>query len=51
MSLWVDKHRPTNISKLDYHKDQAENLRKLVCEWTRYGVAIIGRISVSGKCL
>jgi len=30
MSLWIDKHRPTNLSKLTYHIDQAENLKKLV---------------------
>ena len=22
MSLWVDKHRPKRLAKLDYHKDQ-----------------------------
>lgn len=30
MSLWVDKHRPTMLSKLDYHKKQAASLKKLV---------------------
>jgi len=30
MSLWVDKHRPTSLAKLDYHKDQAQYLQKLV---------------------
>ena len=30
MSLWVDKYRPTSLSKLDYHKDLATHLRKLV---------------------
>lgn len=30
MSLWVDKYRPTSLSKLDYHKDQASLLKKLV---------------------
>lgn len=30
MSLWVDKHRPTNLSKLDFHKKQATHLKKLV---------------------
>ncbi|KAH8025763.1 hypothetical protein HPB51_011094 [Rhipicephalus microplus] len=30
MSLWVDKHRPTNLSKLDYHQEQAAYLKKLV---------------------
>lgn len=30
MSLWVDKYRPTSLSKLDYHKEQASRLKKLV---------------------
>ena len=30
MSLWVDKHRPTQLIKLDYHKEQATYLKKLV---------------------
>ena len=30
MSLWVDKYRPTSLSKLDYHKDQAKWLGRLV---------------------
>ncbi|KAK2170105.1 hypothetical protein LSH36_4g05070 [Paralvinella palmiformis] len=30
MSLWVDKYRPNSLNKLDYHKDQAAHLRKLV---------------------
>lgn len=30
MSLWVDKHRPGTLAKLDYHKDQAQHLKKLV---------------------
>uniref|UniRef100_A0A1A9Z1Z1 Replication factor C subunit 3 n=1 Tax=Glossina pallidipes TaxID=7398 RepID=A0A1A9Z1Z1_GLOPL len=29
MALWVDKHRPRELSRLDYHKNQAENLRNL----------------------
>ncbi|XP_064404848.1 replication factor C subunit 3-like [Halichondria panicea] len=29
MSLWVDKHRPTLLNKLDYHKEQAAWLKKL----------------------
>ncbi|XP_055913459.1 replication factor C subunit 3 [Eupeodes corollae] len=29
MSLWVDKHRPRELAKLDYHKEQAEHLRNL----------------------
>ncbi len=27
--LWVDKHRPTALDKLDYHRDQASQLREL----------------------
>lgn len=30
MSLWCDKHRPKSLNILDYHKDQAEQLKKLV---------------------
>lgn len=30
MSLWVDKYRPTNLNKLDFHQDQAAQLSKLV---------------------
>lgn len=30
MSLWVDKHRPNSLSKLDYHKEQAQWLKRLV---------------------
>ncbi|KAF0295463.1 Replication factor C subunit 3 [Amphibalanus amphitrite] len=30
MSLWVDKHRPTSLGKLDYHNEQASRLSKLV---------------------
>ncbi|CAH0399758.1 unnamed protein product [Chilo suppressalis] len=30
MSLWVDKHRPKDLMKLDYHKEQAGRLKNLV---------------------
>merc|ERR1711973_155059 len=30
MALWLDKHRPKRLSKLDYHKRQAEHLERLV---------------------
>ncbi|KAL7300942.1 replication factor C subunit 3 [Trichogramma pretiosum] len=30
MSLWVDKYRPKDLSKLDYHKDQAQRLKNMV---------------------
>ncbi|CAH8516011.1 unnamed protein product [Schistosoma turkestanicum] len=30
MSLWVDKYTPTSLGKLDYHKKQANSLKKLV---------------------
>ena len=30
MSLWVDKHRPKRLSKLDYHTKQAQYLELLV---------------------
>lgn len=32
MSLWVDKHRPTDINKLDYHVEQAKKLNQLVMD-------------------
>ncbi|KAA8586860.1 hypothetical protein FQN60_000696 [Etheostoma spectabile] len=28
--LWVDKYRPTSLAKLDYHKEQATQLKNLV---------------------
>ena len=30
MALWVDKYRPHDLSKLDYHQIQAEKLADLV---------------------
>ncbi|KAG8136809.1 hypothetical protein E2320_005366, partial [Naja naja] len=30
MSLWVDKYRPTSLCKVDYHREQAAQLRNLV---------------------
>jgi hypothetical protein len=30
MSLWVDKYRPNNLQKLDFHCKQANHLRNLV---------------------
>jgi len=30
MALWLDKHRPKKLSKLDFHKRQAEHLERLV---------------------
>ncbi|XP_070607802.1 replication factor C subunit 3 [Erythrolamprus reginae] len=30
MSLWVDKYRPTSLCKVDYHREQAVQLRNLV---------------------
>ena len=35
MSLWVDKYRPSSLSKLDYHKDQAKWLTRLVSSLAR----------------
>lgn len=31
MALWVDKYRPRDLSKLDYHVEQANDLKRL-CE-------------------
>lgn len=36
MSLWCDKHRPKTLSSLDYHKEQAEQLTKLVRDQSIY---------------
>ena len=33
MSLWCDKHRPKTLASLDYHKEQAEQLKKLVSQY------------------
>ncbi|OXB81430.1 UNVERIFIED_CONTAM: hypothetical protein H355_001647 [Colinus virginianus] len=30
MSLWVDKYRPSTLSRLDFHREQAAQLRSLV---------------------
>jgi len=30
MALWVDKHRPSSLAKLDYHKPLSSHLKKLV---------------------
>uniref|UniRef100_A0AAX7UDH8 Replication factor C subunit 3 n=1 Tax=Astatotilapia calliptera TaxID=8154 RepID=A0AAX7UDH8_ASTCA len=30
MSLWVDKYRPSSLGKLDFHKEQAAQLKNLV---------------------
>lgn len=30
MSLWADKYRPKTLNHLDYHKEQADQLKKLV---------------------
>jgi replication factor C subunit 3/5 len=30
MSLWVDKYRPNSLAKLDFHKNLAVHLKKLV---------------------
>lgn len=30
MSLWADKYRPATLAKLDYHLEQAEDLKNMV---------------------
>lgn len=30
MSLWADKYRPVALARLDFHRDQAAQLRNLV---------------------
>ena len=41
MSLWVDKYRPCSLGRLDYHKEQAAQLRNLVSP--RNGAGRAGR--------
>lgn len=52
MSLWVDKHRPTSLSKLDYHKDQAKWLGRLVSAvWIQPAAETLGSCrSKLGTC-
>lgn len=33
--LWVDKHRPKELSKLDYHGELSSRLQMLVSVYTR----------------
>lgn len=35
MALWVDKYRPRELNKLDYHKPQAQDLKRL-CEQGKF---------------
>jgi len=30
MALWCDKYRPSSLAELDYHEDQAKNIRNLI---------------------
>lgn len=32
MSLWVDKYRPSTLAKLDFHREQAERLERMVAK-------------------
>ncbi|RDD39266.1 Replication factor C subunit 3 [Trichoplax sp. H2] len=41
MSLWVDKYRPTSLSKLDYHKDLAEQLKNLITNCHKHALELI----------
>jgi len=41
MSLWVDKYRPTTLAKLDYHLEQAENLKNMVKYYNIEAIKII----------
>ena len=43
MSLWCDKHRPKTLAVLDYHKDQAEQLKKLVSNFFLFLFKIIDK--------
>ncbi|XP_030384094.1 replication factor C subunit 3 [Scaptodrosophila lebanonensis] len=48
MALWVDKYRPRELTKLDYHKEQAEDLRNL-CKQTDFPHLMFYGPSGSGK--
>jgi hypothetical protein len=39
MSLWCDKHRPKTLAALDYHKEQADQLKKLVITIFRFNLS------------
>ncbi|XP_046386890.1 replication factor C subunit 3 [Ischnura elegans] len=30
MNLWIDKYRPESLNELDYHKDQAQQLKNII---------------------
>jgi replication factor C subunit 3/5 len=48
MALWVDKYRPRELSKLDYQKEQAGDLRRL-CEQQDFPHLMFFGPSGSGK--
>lgn len=48
MSLWVDKYRPRDLSKLDFHKEQANDLKRL-CEQQDFPHLMFFGNSGSGK--
>ena len=48
MALWVDKYRPRELAKLDYHVDQANDLKRL-CEQQDFPHLMFFGPSGSGK--
>lgn len=46
MSLWVDKHRPRDLAKLDFHKKQAKQLKNLATHGDFPHLMFYGRIQL-----
>ena len=49
MSLWLDKHRPKKLCKLDYHKRQAEHLERLARSSSDFPHLLVYGPSGAGK--
>lgn len=49
MSLWADKHRPKDLLKVDYHKEQAENLKKLTQQGDFPHLLVYGPVGAGKK--
>jgi len=49
MSLWLDKYRPKKLSKLDYHKRQAEHLERLAKSSSDFPHLLVYGPSGAGK--
>ena len=49
MSLWLDKHRPKKLCKLDYHKRQADHLERLAKSSSDFPHLLVYGPSGAGK--